>query len=163
MAAKLQHEIHRKKPFEHVEVEAALSLFRTADLLGRWTEPVLKEAGLSGTQYNVLRILRGHRDDCSDGMACGEISEQMISREPDMTRLLDRLEARGLIVRQRSLSDRRVVRSQITEKGVAILRDLDEPMLQAHKKQFAHVGETKLRQLIELLEDIRNGPWAVTQ
>jgi MarR family transcriptional regulator, organic hydroperoxide resistance regulator len=155
MSGKLQHEIRKSKPFDSVEQEAALNILRTAELMLSSVEPVLKAAGISGTQYNVLRILRGHG---GDGLACGEISEQMINREPDMTRLLDRLEKSALITRQRQQHDRRVVRSCITEKALQLLAQLDEPVIAAHRRQLGHMNENKLRELVTLLEEARTVP-----
>jgi len=124
----------------------------TGDLLARRLEPVLKAAEISPTQYNVLRILRG----AGDALACGEIADRMITREPDMTRLLDRLEKRRLITRARQQADRRVVATRITPKGLELLESLDAPVIQMHKRQLGHLGQAKLRQLIELLEEARS-------
>lgn len=155
MTARLQREIQKKQPFHSLEQEAALNVARTADALLRPVEEVLKPAGLSATQYNVLRILRGAG---GDGLACREIGDRMISRDPDMTRLLDRLEARGLITRARETRDRRVIRTRITDAGLELLRGLDEPILAAHRGQLGHLGQAKLKQLIELLEEARATP-----
>src|SRR3954463_10320094 len=113
---KLQQEIRKLKPFERREEEVFLNLLRTADVLSRGVEEVLKTAGLTATQYNVLRILRGVgavqpvKEAGETALSCGEIAQRMITRDPDVTRLLDRLEQRGLITRCRGQKDRRVVR-----------------------------------------------------
>jgi len=149
---KLKDEIKQQKPFPNVQEEAMLSLARTADQLGNASVDVLKPANLSASQYNVLRILRGASPE---GLSCGEISERMIRRDPDLTRLLDRLETRGLVSRARGTSDRRVVRASITEEGLALLASLDEPLQATIQKTLAHVSEEKLRLLVEILDEVR--------
>ncbi|HEX8524356.1 MAG TPA: MarR family transcriptional regulator [Tepidisphaeraceae bacterium] len=151
MTGKLQNEIKKRKPFECIEQEAALNLHRTFDALSSTEAETFRATGLSPTQYNVLRILRG----AGEALSCGDVASRMITREPDMTRLLDRLEKRGLITRARQTVDRRVVKTEITQQGLDLLAQLDEPVLQMHRKQLGHLGPTKLRQLIELLEEVR--------
>lgn len=124
-----------------------LDLLRTTDILARRLVPVLKAADLSPTQYNVLRILRGS----PQGLPCGEIASRMITRDPDITRLLDRLGKRGLISRARERRDRRMVLTRISEKGLKVVRDLDGPVREAHRKQLGHLGRSRLRELSELL------------
>src|SRR3954467_10234095 len=119
MAGKLAKEIHQTRPFSSVEQEVFLNVLRTADVLTYRLEAFLKPFGLSPTQYNVLRILRGAGDE---GLACGRIAERMITRDPDITRLLDRLEKRNLIRRARQTDDRRVVKGFITAEGSALLK-----------------------------------------
>ena len=111
---RLQTEIQQTKPFESFEEETFLNLQRTAEALMHGLEAGLKPAGLSPSQYNVLRILRGAG---AEGLACGGIAERMVTRDPDMTRLLDRLEARGLVMRARDRADRRVITVRITPEG----------------------------------------------
>jgi len=135
------------KPRSSPEEAAYLDLLRTCDLLSRGAAQVLKAADLSSTQYNVLRILRG----APEGLPCGEIADRMITRDPDITRLLDRLEKRGLISRYRDTKDRRVVMAKITPEGLKLLSQLDEPVQQAHRKQLGHLGPKRLRELAELL------------
>jgi len=129
------------------EEAAFLELLRTTDMLSRGLVKVLKMEDLSGTQYNVLRILRGS----PAGLPCGEIGSRMITRDPDITRLLDRLERRGLISRCRETKDRRMVMAQITPEGLQLLARLDEPVQAAHRKQLGHLGRERLRALTELL------------
>ncbi len=124
-----------------------LELLRTTDMLSRGLIRVLKTGDLSTTQYNVLRILRG----APEGLPCGEIAGRMITRDPDVTRLLDRLEKRGLISRRRETKDRRTVVAQITPDGLELLARLDEPVQAAHRKQLGHLGRERLRTLTELL------------
>src|SRR5437899_87387 len=119
----------------------------TSDVLARRLEPVLKAAEISPTQYNVLRILRG----APEGLPCGEIASRMITRDPDITRLLDRLEKRGLISRCRETKDRRMVMARITPEGLNLLARLDEPVQTAHRKQLGHLGGERVRALTELL------------
>jgi DNA-binding MarR family transcriptional regulator len=130
---------------------AYLDLERTCDLLSRGPAQILKNEDLSSTQYNVLRILRGS----PAGLPCGEIANRMITRDPDITRLLDRLEKRGLISRWRETKDRRVVLARITPNGLKLLTRLDEPVEEAHRKQLGHLGKNRLRALAELLAAAR--------
>ena len=134
------------------EEAAFLDLLRTTDLLSRGLVQVLKIQDLSATQYNVLRILRG----APDGLPCGEIANRMITRDPDITRLLDRLEKRGLISRFRESKDRRMVTARITTEGSKLLTRLDEPVREAHRKQLGHLGRERLRALTELLRAFRS-------
>src|SRR5438132_13314751 len=133
------------------EEAAFLDLLRTTDLLSRGLVQVLKIQDLSATQYNVLRILRGS----PAGLPCGEIANRMITRDPDITRLLDRLERRGLISRCRETKDRRMVMARITPDGLKLLARLDEPVGDAHRKQLGHLGRERLRALTELLHAAR--------
>jgi DNA-binding MarR family transcriptional regulator len=135
------------------EEAASIDLFRTADLLSRSPAQLLKSEDLSPTQYNVLRILRG----APSGLPCGEIAARMITRDPDITRLLDRLAKRGLIARRRETKDRRVVLTRITSEGLELLACLDEPMQQIHRKQLGDLGRNRLKALAELLEAMRTG------
>lgn len=134
------------------EVEAYVSILRTADALAAAVEQLLKPAGLTGAQYNVLRILRGAG---GEGLACREIGERMIARDPDITRLLDRLEARKLIARARDRRDRRVIAVRITQAALRILKGLDGPVLQLHRRQLRHMGTPKLAALNRLLQEAR--------
>ena len=132
------------------EDRAFIALQRAANQLAQQAEQLVKSNGLSGAQYNVLRILRGAEPD---GLACGSIGERMISHDPDMTRLLDRMEKRELITRARQSDDRRVVKTRITPAGLELLKKLDAPIRSLHKRQFAHMA-TKLRTLTALLDEI---------
>jgi DNA-binding MarR family transcriptional regulator len=134
-----------------LEDQAFIALQKTADTLGQQAEQLLKANGLTGAQYNVLRILRGAEPN---GLACSNIGERMISHDPDMTRLLDRMEKRGLITRQRQTDDRRVVKTRITSKGLDFLRRLDQPVRELHKRQFSHIPAARLKALAGLLEQI---------
>ena len=149
MTGKILQEIKQGKPLRQPEEEAFLSLLLTADRLMQGLVATLKPHGLSATQYNVLRILRGSG---ADGLACGEIAGRMITRDPDITRLLDRLEARGLVARSREKKDRRVIVTRITEDGLKMLKELDAPVKRLHGEQLGHMGEKKLHSLVELLD-----------
>jgi DNA-binding MarR family transcriptional regulator len=135
------------------EEEAFVSLLRAADALIRGAEGVLKAADVLPAQYNVMRILRGS----PDGLPCSEIARRMLSRDPDMTRLLDRMEKRGLIARHRGTDDRRVVVTRITERGLRMLAELDGPVRATHQRQLEHMGQERLAALVELLREARAG------
>lgn len=152
MAPGLQAELKQTVPFASREQEAYLALLRTADALQSRIEAKLKEFGLTGTQYNALRILRGAGPD---GIPCSEIGERMITRDPDVTRLLDRLQKRGLVERSRGKQDRRVIQGKITAAGLKLLREMDEPLQKHGRDLLRHVGQAKLQQLIDLLELVR--------
>jgi len=154
MAGKLRREIRQKRPFASVQEEVLLSIARAADHTSVPLTDVLRDSGLSPSQYNVLRILRG---SAPDGLPCGEIAERMVRRDPDLTRLLDRLDARGLVVRNRDTRDRRVVRAAITDAGLKLLADLDGPVTETVKRTLAHMPVSRLRTLIDLLEELRSG------
>jgi DNA-binding MarR family transcriptional regulator len=133
------------------EEAAFLDLLRTTDMLSRGLIAVLKTEDISSTQYNVLRILRGS----PEGLPCGEIANRMITRDPDITRLLDRLEKRGLISRCRQTKDRRMVMVRITPEGLKLLARLDEPVQEGHRRQLGHLGPDRLLALTELLHAAR--------
>lgn len=152
MTGKLQKEIKQKKPFASVEAEAYLSILRTADVLAREFEQLLKPHGLTATQYNVLRILRGAGER---GATCSDIGERLITADPDVTRLLDRMEKAGLVERARDTKDRRVVLSRITADGVKLVNELDEHVHALHADQLRHLSKQRLRELIEDLDEVR--------
>src|SRR5262249_7376520 len=124
-----------------------LDLVRTAEMLSRPFVQFLKSEDLSGAQYNVLRILRG----APQGLTCSEIGNRMITRDPDITRLLDRLEKRELIARSRDEEDRRIVLTRITPAGLDLLARLDQPIQDLHRKQLGHLGAERLKALSQLL------------
>src|SRR5580704_690733 len=154
MSRGLQVELKQKIPFTSREQEAYLSLLRTTDALETQVEAQLKEFGLTGTQYNALRILRGAGPE---GLPCRVIGARMITRDPDITRLLDRLEDRGFVQRSRAKHDRRVIYGRITAAGLKLLREMDVPLENFGREMLRHVGQEKLKQLIELLELVRAG------
>jgi DNA-binding MarR family transcriptional regulator len=154
MSRGLQAELKQNLPFTSREQEAYLSLLRTADALQAQVEARLKDFGLTGTQYNALRILRGAGPE---GLPCREIGERMITRDPDITRLLNRLENRGFVERTRARHDRRVIYGKITAAGLKLLREMDGPVEKHGREMLRDVGQEKLKQLIELLELVRGG------
>lgn len=135
-----------------IEDQAFILIQKTADALAQEVEQFLKRSGLTGTQYNVLRILRGAGPE---GLACSSIGEKMISHDPDMTRLLDRMQKRGLITRHRQSNDRRVVKTRITSQGLALLKRLDRPVHKLHRQQFEGVSQQRLKTLLESLGQVR--------
>jgi DNA-binding MarR family transcriptional regulator len=141
------------RPSLPLEDQTFIALQKTADVLAQQVEQLLKGYGLTGTQYNVLRILRGAGPE---GLACSGIGERMISHDPDMTRLLDRMEKRKLITRQRQTDDRRVVKTRIASAGLEILEALDQPVREIHKNQFRHMSPGRLKVLAKILEEIRD-------
>ena len=153
MSVELKDEIKKKLPFEHAEEEAYLNLLRTSTILIADFEKLLKEHGLSEPQYNVLRILRGAG---GNGLPCLEVGSRMITRVPDTTRLVDRLEAAGYVERRRISEDRRVVLVKITKKGLAAIAPLDDKLLAIHKKQMGHMTRDELKELSRLLVKARH-------
>lgn len=152
MKSKIQSEIKQAKPFHSRAEEAAVALARTADRMNDRMATFLKPYGISPTQYNVLRILRGA---CKAGRKCSEIGERMITRDPDVTRLLDRMEKAGWIERTRDRKDRRVVIARITRAGLALTNQVDKPLDEFNRKQLGQLSDTKLRALISLLDSVR--------
>jgi DNA-binding MarR family transcriptional regulator len=150
MKAKVQSGSARRSPSP--EEALFLDLQRTADVLSRRPAQLLKSADLSANQYNVLRILRGS----PEGLTCGDIGSRMITRDPDITRLLDRLEKRGLASRCRETKDRRMVLTRIAPEGLKLLADLDEPVQKLHRDQLGHLGRERIKSLTELLREARN-------
>jgi DNA-binding MarR family transcriptional regulator len=148
----LQAELQQKKPFGSLTEEALLSIARTAALLEHGAAEALRPRGLTPTQYNALRILRGAEPE---GLCRNEVRDRLVARVPDATRLLDRLMEMGLVVRAREGGDRRFVRSRITPAGLELLRELDGVLSALHRRQLGHLGEAKLRSLIDILAEAR--------
>ena len=143
-----------KSSGDSMETSLFVAFMQIADVLASEAEHIVKTAGLTAAQYNVLRILRGAG---RTGLACREIGERMISRDPDITRLLDRMEKRGLITRERQSDDRRVVKTCVTAKGLEILKTLDQPIRELHKRQFRRMSRARLKGLATMLGQIRAG------
>ena len=131
---------------------AFLSIVQAAEEMQRGMAELLKTRDLSMAQYNVLRILRGAGPE---GATCSDVSDNLVRHDPDVTRLLDRLEKRGLIERARDTKDRRVVRTRITKAGAALLAELDDPVDELHARQLGHVGNKRLADLVALLDEAR--------
>jgi len=159
MNRRLQEEIKQTRPFASLEQEAFLNLGRTWAVLDHGMAEALRPHGITPTQYNALRILRGAG---SDGLCRNEVIERLIARVPDATRLLSRLEAAGLIVRGRGKTDRRLVTHRITEAGLRLLSELDDVVMAQHRAQFAALDESRLRTLIELLGEVRESAESAT-
>ena len=149
----LQAELRQSKPFGSAEHEAVLSIARTAAVLEHSTSEALKPYGLTVTQYNALRILRGAGNE---GLCRNEIRDRLIARVPDATRLLDRLVEMGLVVRTREGDDRRYVRARITQAGLDLISPLDQVSQEVHRRQLGHLGAERLEALVELLAAARN-------
>ena len=154
VAGKLQQEIQQTKAIRLLEEEATLNIVRTADVLMLALADVLKPLLLSATQYNVLRILRGAG---KEGASCKDIGGRLVARDPDITRLMDRLEQRGLVSRDRAKEDRRVVTHRLTRAGLELANELDRPIEALHRNIMGHMKAAKLRELIGLLEEVRAG------
>jgi DNA-binding MarR family transcriptional regulator len=137
----------KPKPGSSPEEVAHLEMMRTTEALSHRFAQVLKAQDLSSTQYNVLRILRG----ASEGLPCGEIGNRMVTRDSDITRLLDRLEKRSLVTRSRENKNRRTVWTRITPEGLELLARLDEPIRAAHLELLGHLGSKRLNLLADLL------------
>lgn len=157
--SQLQRELRKRTPFESAAQETYLAIQRTAALLASDFNALFRRHGLSEPAYNLLRILRGSllADDEPGYRTCSEIGRHMVTPVPDVTRLVDRLEERGLVARKRADEDRRVVRVSITRAGLDLLARLDEPLMELHRTQLAHVPEEDLERVIALLDRIRAG------
>jgi DNA-binding MarR family transcriptional regulator len=154
MPATLRDDIRQKKAFKSPHEEAHLNVIRTAATLTDAMDVVLKPHGISTTQYNVLRILRGAEPS---GLCRNELRDRMLTRMPDMTRLLDRMEEAGLVTRSREGEDRRMVLTRITKQGRKMVDELDAPVNKLHRTTLGHLTEQQLRSLTDLLTLARQG------
>ena len=152
--SRLQEELRQSKPFGSLEHEALLSIERTAAILSHGVADALRRYEITPTQYNVLRILRGAGEQ---GLSRNDVRDRLVAQVPDVTRLLDRMEEMALVARERAEDDRRVVFARLTRKGAQLLARIDEPVSRLHHRQLGHLGAAKLRALIELLAEARNG------
>ena len=143
----LRHEIRQTRPFSSLREEALLSVWRTSAALQDGLERLLRPHGLSATQYNVLRILRGAGEG---GLCRNEIRDRLVARMPDVTRLLDRLETLGFVRRERSTDDRRQVSTYLTEAAAKLLAQLDDPVTAEHERQLQHLSDAQLTTFIAL-------------
>ena len=150
----LQKELRQSRPFPSRQDEATVGVLRTADVLRHRLDGVFAPHGLTAQQYNVLRILRGAHPEPMQTM---EIAERMIERTPGITRLLDRLEGKGLVERRRRADDRRCVLRSITPEGLELLAALDEPVAEANREAMGMLSSAQAERLIELLDAIREG------
>ena len=156
-SSRLQSELKKRRPFESPEQEAALSVLRTGDQLQICFARLLREHGLTPSQYNVLRILRGE----GKPLPILEIASRTITVVPGITGLIDRLERAGFVHRLRCEKDRRVIHVALTDQGTKTLADLNEPLLALHRKLMGHLSQGDLKVLIRLLEKLR-GPWTAS-
>ena len=150
--AGLKTEIDQSVPFASAEEEALLNLVRTADRLSRAIQRTIRPWGITATQYNVLRILRGAGPE---GLTCSEIGGRMITEDPDITRLLRRLKALKLIRQHHDRRDRRVVRTQISDAGLQLLDEMDPAVKRAPQELLGHLSENEIAELTRLLELVR--------
>ncbi len=153
MPSTLQAELKQRRPFKNLKEEAHLSIQRTAAMLEHAFESALKPHRITGTQYNVLRILRGSEPD---GLCRNEIGTRLVRQVPDVTRLLDRLEDARLIARSRGGDDRRYVVTRITRDGLKLLEAVQQRIDEIHAEQLGHLDEAQLRQLVALLAAVRD-------
>jgi DNA-binding MarR family transcriptional regulator len=151
--ARLQDEVKKKRAFDSPEQEAALNLFRTSDRLQLCFARLFRSYRLTPSQYNILRILRGE----GRPLPCLEIAQRTITVVPGITGLIDRLERARLVSRRRSAEDRRVIHVAITDKGLRLLAELDEPVLELHRRTLGHLSPAELAELNRLLEKARLG------
>jgi DNA-binding MarR family transcriptional regulator len=157
----LKEEIKKRKPFDYPSEEAYLNLLRTHSVVQAEVEEVFKAFGISEPKYNALRILRGatlNGEYDGEGVPCLEIGSRMVARVPDVTRLVDRLEADGLVARHRSEKDRRVVYITITAKALELLASLDAPLSRLHERQARMLSATEWKDLSGLLVKARQRP-----
>jgi len=148
----LLRELKQRRPFKTRAQEAVVAIRRTADVVLRESARVMEPYGVTDQQYNVLRILRGSHPGSLPTL---EIGERMIERQPGVTRLLDRLEAKGLVRRQRCTDDRRVVHCWISDAGLELLARMDEPVDRGEDRLMRHLTEEEQRQLVSLLDRVR--------
>lgn len=149
MSEALKKRLRQAKEFRNPKEAVFLAIQVLAEDHRAVLDRVFKDSGLTGTQYNVLRILRGAGNN---GLSCREISERMITRDSDITRMLDRLEANGLIRRERQSADRRVILAFITERGLELLRGLNGPVAQAQERLFSGVSKTDFNSVSRILD-----------
>jgi MarR family 2-MHQ and catechol resistance regulon transcriptional repressor len=152
MPSRLQRELKKRGPFQSLEQEVLLNIARTGDQLLVRGERLFREHGLTASQYNILRILRGE----GKPLPMQEIASRTVQVVPGITGLTDRLESAGLVRRERSTEDRRVIFVSITDKALKILAELDEPLVAYEKKLLGCLSQAELRELIRLLEKIRD-------
>ncbi len=148
---RLQQELKKKKPFDSPEQEANLNILRTNDRFENRLGRLFREYGLTASQYNVLRILRGE----GEPLPSLEIAERMVQVVPAITGLIDRLEKQNFVTRQRCSKDRRVVYIEITDKALDLLTQMDDPLAELHRKLIGHLSRKELKELSRLLEKAR--------
>jgi DNA-binding MarR family transcriptional regulator len=153
----------KRRRFDSAEQEAYLNLWRSYDLLKRIEDKLFGAWDLTAQQYNVLRLLRGEHPETVPTLS---LARRLVSPAPDITRIVDKLESRGLVERRRPADNRRVVQIGITHAGMELLKQLDDPVRQCGREQLGHLTAAQLAQLTELLRKARQphedgeGPWA---
>lgn len=152
MPKTLQEELNMSRPFASLEVEAYISLVRTEALLSQRVHALFKQHGITQTLYNLMRIIRGGPEE---GVPCSAIAERLITRVPDVTRLVDRAVKLGLVTRKRPENDRRVVLLRLTKKGYALLERLNDPLATLHGEQLGCLSKRELKALVDLLARLR--------
>ena len=152
-SASLRQQLKKKGPFDSLEQEAMLSILRTSDLLENRLARLLREFDLTPSQYNAMRIMRGE----AVPMPCLEVAERMIQVAPAITRVVDQLVARGLVIKQQSGEDRRVYLVELTSSGTRLLKKLDEPIRSLHQSLLGHVSKADLQTINGILENAREG------
>lgn len=150
--AELLAELKQTKPWATLEEEVGVSIARTAAVVEHAFADAMREYGITPTQYNVLRILRGAGQS---GLCRNELRDRLVAPVPDATRLLDRMVEMKLVTRERDAADKRFVTARITKAGLDLLNRLDKPVQDLNQRQFSHLGPAKLRQLIDLLAEVR--------
>ena len=153
MPTTLREELQQNKPFTSLQEEAMLNIVRTSAVLMDRVEQMLRPYGITATQYNVLRILRGSEPD---GLCRNDLRDRMLTRMPDVTRLLDRMEEAGLVERERGSEDRRLVTTRITKKAAELLSTLDGMVVTLQQQPFAGVSDEQIQSMIDVLTTIRN-------
>ena len=151
MKPNLQHELKKKRPFDSLEQEAALSIVRTSDQLQHRFTGLFREHDLTPSQYNILRILRGE----GNPLPILEIAGRTVAVVPGITGLIDRLEQAGFVKRVRCEEDRRIIYVALTDQGTKVLAALDEPLMALHRKILGHLSQAEMKELIRLLEKVR--------
>ena len=155
-SGQLARELGKRNPFDLLEQEVYLNLARTYAVLAEPVEKLFRQHGLCPTHYNILRILAGEEQAGNEGLPMLEVRNRLVTRVPDITRLVDKLEEHGLIFRDRSSSDRRVFLLKLTDKGRSLAHELREPLLKLHKAHLGHLSSEELQTLCRLLEKARN-------
>jgi DNA-binding MarR family transcriptional regulator len=153
-ASRVQQEIKQRRPFNTPAHEAFVALLRTADVVRQRAAAGLASSGLTPQQYNVLRILRGAGEE---GLPTLEIGERMIERAPGVTRLLDRLEKKGLVRRRRCPEDRRQVLCWPTPRALELLAELDRPIADGDREVIGSLAPREIETLVALLDRVRSG------
>lgn len=153
MASSLKDELKKRGPFDSIEQEAMLAILRTSDLLENRLARLLREYGITQSQYNVMRILRGE----AKPLPCLEVANRMIQVAPAITRVVDQLLELHYITKTQSDADRRVFTIELTAAGKRLLKKLDTPVLDLHARLLGKIGKSDLKTLLRILQEARDG------